>query len=386
MKEELMRRAWISGILMALCALPASAQIGRSVSVPSGTPEDKALNEIYSASDPAKKIPLLDAFTAQFGKGDFLLLADQLYANAYLDQKDYDKALEYGEKALALDADDLSMAVAMVRAAEGKGDAQKLFDNGERALAIVDRYTAAPAPEGVTPEAWKKQQEEALTAAKSNIEYIQYAMFTQAYTVADSAAKAALFERYVHAFPDSPYTPNAWEALAGAYQQAQNYPKMFDTAQKFLVKDPNNPGMLIMLADYWSEKGQQLDTAAADAQKAIDALAKAQKPEQTSDADWQQQVALQKGIAYSAIGEVDVNKGRNAQAVAAFKQANPLLKQNNYYYGRNLYRLGFTLAKMQNIPEAKSVLAEAVSVNSPYRSLAQQTLTKIGGAAPAKHH
>jgi tetratricopeptide (TPR) repeat protein len=381
-----MRRTWILGVFIAVCALPARAQIGKSVSVPAGTPEDKALTEIYAASDPAQKIALLDKFAADFGKGDLLLLADEMYTSTYLEQKDYDKALEYGEKTMVLDPDDMGTAVAMVRAADGKGDAQKVFDNGERVEGIISRYTAAPPPEGVTTDAWKKQQADTLAGVKNEIDYIEYAMFTQAYKVANAAAKAALFERYIAAFPDSPYAPNAWTSLAAAYQQAQSYPKMTETSQKILAKDPNNVEILLMLADYWSEHGQQLDAAGGDAQKALDALAKAQKPAETSDADWQQQVSLQKGIAYSAIGQVNVNKGRNAQAVAAFKQANPLLKTDNYYYGRNLYRLGFTLAKMQQIPEAKSVLSQAVSVNSPYRSLAQQTLDKIGGAAPSAHH
>ena len=109
------------------------------------------------------------------------------------------------------------------------------------------------------------------------------------------------------------------------------------------------------------------------------------KPNNVSDDQWQQQVSIEKGIAYSSLGEVYVVKGRNAPAVDAFKQANPLLKSNAFYYGRNLYRLGFTLAKMQRIPEARTVLTQAVSVNSPYRSRAQETLDKISGAAARTH-
>jgi len=66
--------------------------------------------------------------------------------------------------------------------------------------------------------------------------------------------------------------------------------------------------------------------------------------------------------------------------VDAFKQASPLLKSDAFSYGRNLYRLGFTLAKMQRTPEARTVLTEAVSVNSPYKAKAQETLNKIGGS------
>jgi tetratricopeptide (TPR) repeat protein len=157
---------------------------------------------------------------------------------------------------------------------------------------------------------------------------------------------------------------------------------MLDTAQQVLTKDPSNVSMLLLLADYYSGEGKQLHDAAADAQKALDALASAVKPTQTSQTDWDKQIALQKGIVYSALGQIDVVLGKNGQAVEAFKQANPLLESNNYYYARNLYRLGFTLAKMQQTPEARKYLEEAVKINGPFCALAQQTLAKINGSAP----
>jgi tetratricopeptide (TPR) repeat protein len=154
---------------------------------------------------------------------------------------------------------------------------------------------------------------------------------------------------------------------------------MLEVAQKNLEADPNDISMLVLLADYWSDSGQQLDKAAANAQKALDLVAKAQKPENVTDEQWQRQISIQKGLAYTSLGEVYVVKTQNPQAVEAFKQASPLLKSDTFSYARNLYRLGFTLAKMQRIPEARVVLAEVVSLNTPYKARAQETLDKIGG-------
>jgi len=142
--------------------------------------------------------------------------------------------------------------------------------------------------------------------------------------------------------------------------------------------------MLLLLSDNWSDKGEQLDKAADYAKKALALLPKAVKPENVTDEQWQQQVALQKGIALSSLGEVYVNQNQNAPAVDSFKQASPLLKSNTVTYARNLYRLGFTLAKMQRTAEARTVLTEAVSINSPYRAQAQETLDKIGSASGRK--
>lgn len=359
----------------------AEAQIGKSVQVQAGTPEDKALGDIYAATDPAQKVALLDQFMAEFGQGDLALLGDQLYVSAYLAEKNYDKAFQYGEKVFALDPDNLPTAVDLVRGAQEKGDLDKLYGYGERVSAILARYKALPAPAGTPAASWEQTKADNLAKVKEDVAYIQYAMYATTQQLPDPARRAALLERFVAAFPDSSFAENAQALTAASYQQAQQYGKMLDFAQKALARDPNNIGMLLLLADYWSEKGEQLDQAEQSAKKALDLLAQAKKPEQLSDEEWQQRIALQKGLAYSSLGQIYVNRNRNAQAVEAFKQASPLLKSDAANYGRNLYRLGFTLAKMQRIPEAREVLTEAVSVDSPYRPLAQETLAKIGTGA-----
>ena len=375
-----MKRILISAAVWVSLAATAMAQIGKAVPVAAGTDEDKALTEIYAAPDGPEKVALIDKFMASYGKGDFELLADQLYVQTYLAQKNYAKVFEYGDKVLALDPSSLATAISMGRAAAETGDTSRLYAVGEKVSAIIASYKASPAPEGTPADQWAEIKDTHVKNAQDDVNYVQYSMIQAAYKTQDGAARAALFQRYVAAFPDSPYTAAARDQIATAYQQAQNIPKMIESAQNALTADPNDVSMLILLADYWSDNNQQLDKAAAYAQKALDALQHAKKPDNVTDDQWQQQLSLEKGIAYSSIGEVNVVKGRNPAAVDAFKQAKPLLKANNYYYGRNLYRLGFTLAKMQRLPEARVVLAEAVTVNSPYKARAQETLDKIGGA------
>jgi tetratricopeptide (TPR) repeat protein len=372
--------------LFASFATTAGAQIGKPVSVAAGTDEDKALSAIYAAPDGPEKIALLDKFMTDFGKGDLELLGDQLYEQSYLAQKNYAKVYEYGEKALKLDPDNFSTVVNMIHAADEQGDTQKLFSYGEKAAAIITRFKTAPPPAGTSEAQWPGQRRQALADAQPDVTYILTAMVNAALKTTNATARAALLERYVAAYPDSPYAPTARDQIAFAYQQAQLSAKMLDAAQKNLEADPNDVSMLVMLADYWSDSGQQLDKAAADAQKALDILAKAQKPENMTDEQWERQVSIQRGLAYSSLGEVYVTKTQNPQAVEAFKQAGPLLKSDTFSYARNQYRLGFTLAKMQRNDEARVVLKEVVSLNTPYKARAQETLDKIGGGAKKPAH
>jgi len=369
--------------LVMVAAGSATAQIGKSVSVAAGTPEDKALTDIYAATDGPDKIALLDKFMADYGKGDLELLGDQLYVQSYLAQKNYAKVYEYGDKVLALDPDSFSTAVLMVHAAEEQGDSAKLFAVCQKVADIIKRYKSAPPPEGTSAETWNAQREMFLKTVEGDVGYVQYALLNAAYKTTDAAARAALLEGYAATFPDSTYTVSAREQTAIAYQQAQNSPKMLAAAQSLLASNPDDISMLILLADTWCNDTAHLDKAATYAQHALDLLAQAKKPDNVDDAQWQKQVALQKGLAYSSLGEVNVNKNRNPQAIDAFKQAAPLLKSDTFSYAQNQYRLGFTLAKMQRIPEARVVLTEVIGLNSPYKSRAMDTLNKIGGPVTA---
>jgi hypothetical protein len=71
-----MKRIAFIFTLILLAATASRAQIGKSVAVTAGTPEDKALAEIYAAPDGPEKVALLDKFMADYGKGDLELLGE----------------------------------------------------------------------------------------------------------------------------------------------------------------------------------------------------------------------------------------------------------------------------------------------------------------------
>jgi tetratricopeptide (TPR) repeat protein len=372
-------------VLLVLAARPANGQtIGKFVPIPAGSDADHALTEINAATDPAQKLALIDKFSSSLGQGDMAIIADDLYVNYYISQKNYDKAFEYGDKLFALDPDNFANAVNMVRAASEKGDTDKLMAYGEKVPGILQRFKATPAPEGVEADTWQRQLKDTLENNKDNITYIEQAMFLGFYRITNAAKRAASLTRFAQLFPDSQFANQALGVAATSYQQAQNVPKMLEVANGVLAKDPNNVGMLLLLSDYYSEKGEQLDKAEANAKKAITLLGTAQKPEGVTDEQWQQQVSLQKGLALSALGQVNIEKKDNEQAVQNFKAAAPLLKVDEGSYGRNQYRLGFALLNLKRNAEAKDAFAQSASVNSAYKALAQAKLKTFDTAAKKK--
>jgi tetratricopeptide (TPR) repeat protein len=382
------RNRWLIGTLLLLgCAAnrAVAQQIGKFVPIQAGTEADHVLTEISAATDPAQKLALIDQFAAGSGKeGDYPLLVNGLYVDYYIAQKSYDKAFEYGDKLFALDPDSFQNAMNMIRAASEKGDADRLISYGEKTQGILQRCKDSPVPARSSAELWNQQKAQTLESNKEGIAYIERAVFSGVYQAKDAGKRAALLARFAQIFPDSPYANQALGVAATAYQQAQNAPKMLEVANGLLAKDPNNLGMLLLLSDYYSEKGEQLDKAEAYAKKAVSVLETAKKPEEMTDDQSKQQSGLQKGLALSSLGQVNIQKKDNAQAVMNFRAAAPLLKPDDGSYARNQYRLGFALLNLKKNAEAKEAFTQAASVNSPYKALAQEKLKAAAGSAPAK--
>ncbi len=363
-REKVLVGAFLFLMYLACAGYPARGQIGKFVPIPANSDADHALTEINATTDPAQKLALIDKFAAG-AQGDMVIVADDQYVNYYIAAKNYDKALEYGDKLFALDPDSFSNAVNMVRAAQGKGDVNRMFSYGEKTAQILQRYKEQAAPDGMKQETWDSQKAQTLQDVRETVTYVQQLLFEGAYRTADAAKRAALLVRFAQLFPDSPFANQALGVAAASYRQTQNTAKMLSVAN-------------------YSEKGEQLDKAESYAKKSVSLLETAKKPDGATDEQWQQQSALQKGLALSALGQVNIEKKNNAQAVDNFKAAAPLLKSDEGSYARNQYRLGFALLNLKRVPEAKAAFTDAASVNSPYKALAQEKLKALPGTAANK--
>src|SRR5260370_36268812 len=128
-REKVLVGAFLFVMGVACAAYPARAQqIGKFVPIPANSDADHALTEINATTDPAQKLVLIDKFAAG-AQGDMVIVADDQYVNYYIAAKNYDQALEYGDKLFALDPDSCSNAVHMVRPAQSKGHVNRMFSD-----------------------------------------------------------------------------------------------------------------------------------------------------------------------------------------------------------------------------------------------------------------
>src|SRR5258705_3299035 len=158
---------------------------------------------------------------------------------------------------------------------------------------------AQPAAQPVAPAAQQAQpsvqpaQPAAPPQKKEIKDPAEYNAYVGAVQQADAAAKVSGLEAFLSQYPNSVMKEDALELLMGAYQQTNNAAKMNDAAQRLLQANPNNLRALALMAyskhaaaEANQNPQQNLAEAAQYAERGLQALKTAAKPEGMSDADF----------------------------------------------------------------------------------------------------
>src|SRR3984893_9811492 len=200
----------------------------------------------------------------------------------------------------------------------------------------------AAAPPAQQPQQQPAQgQRAAPTQAPVIKDPAEYNAYVGAVQQTDPTAKISGLEAFLTQYPNSVMKNQALEILMGTYQQAGNQQKTIDTATKLVAADPNNVRALALLAYFKRLQAQGGDPNAkqllADAKKygqlGLDALPKFNKPEGTSDADFQKMKDQMSGIFNAAVGIAALQDKDYATAQKSLKvaaDANPQDFSNVY--------------------------------------------------------
>ena len=138
------------------------------------------------------------------------------------------------------------------------------------------------------------QQPQAQQQKKEIKDPAEYNAYVGAVQQADAAAKISGLEAFLSQYPNSVMKEDALELLMGAYQQTNNAAKMNEAAQRLLQANPNNLRALALMA--YSKRAaaeanqnpqQNLAEAAQYAERGLQALKTATKPEGMSDVDFE---------------------------------------------------------------------------------------------------
>ena len=151
----------------------------------------------------------------------------------------------------------------------------------------------------------------------------EYAKYNAANTATTPAAKAAAFEDYLKAYPNSAVKSDVLQQLLFAYSQANNTAATLDAADRLLQVDPNNLRALTFEVYLRRADADKLTDPAAK-QAALDKVAtyaqtglNATKPKDMSDADFDTLKKAAMPTFQSSVADDDLAKKDNAGAIAA---------------------------------------------------------------------
>jgi tetratricopeptide (TPR) repeat protein len=365
-------------VIVLFSLAQAAAQVDKIV-IPAGTPEDHDLQAISNEPDAAKKLALYQDFVQKYSSSPpAVAYGDWQISQAYQAAGDLNKALEYGDKALAGAPRNLDILVSQASIAQQVKDNAKLMDYAAKGGAVCISIEKQTKPGGMSDDDFKRQVAEDKSAAKNNCDFLESSGFNVIASENDAKIRMAYIEAYSAAFPDSKFQDQVsnYAMYTLGPGQLNDQARLFAYGEKALAANPNSlPALLLLAGSYVDDpKPGSVAKAIAYSQKAI-TVANADAP----DADKSRRISA--GAAHSIVGYGYLKQDKTAAAIPELKSAVALLKgQDDQQYSVALYRLGFAYAKLNKVTEARDVLTEAVKIPGPVQAMSQDLLTKVNAA------
>jgi tetratricopeptide (TPR) repeat protein len=375
MSGAALARLLLSALLLTV---PAFAQLEK-ITIPAGTPEDKALQEISNEPDAQKKLAMYEDFARNFSSNAMAVAyGNWQISQSYQTSGDLEKALSYGDRALAARPDDLDVLVSQTNIAQQMKNSSKVLDYATHGGKAYNTALQRPKPEDVTDEQYASHLAEAKESNKSSYEFLETAAFNAIVDEKDAKTRMTYIERFTPAFPASRFDESVAQYAMFTLGQLNDSARLFSYGEKALATNPNSMPTMLLLANAYVEDTRpgSLAKAVTYSQKVI-ALAKAD----ASDADKSRR--LSGGVAHSTLGYAYAKQDKAAAAIPELRAAAALLKgQDDAAYATALYRLGWAYGKTNKIAEAKAVLEEAVKIPGPLQAPSRDLLNKVNAARP----
>jgi hypothetical protein len=239
---------------------------------------------------------------------------------------------------------------------------------------------ATPAPAGQPAPAQQKKE------IKDPAEYNAYVGAVQQQ---DPNAKISGLEAFLQTYPNSVMKEDALELLMAAYEQAGNGAKMQETANRVLQANPNNLRALALLAfnarraaEAGQNPQQNLAQGAQYAERGLQALQTAPKPEGMSDADFQK-LKTQTSVIFNGVAGMNALQTKNFQVAQERLQAAVDAAPNDL---RDVYPLALAYLTAPKPEDVKGLWYIARAANLAAGSPAQAQIQAFGKSRYTKYH
>jgi tetratricopeptide (TPR) repeat protein len=365
-------------LLFVVLILSLTAFSQTKITIPAGTPEDKALTEISQEADNSKRISMLEDFVQKYASNP----AAVAYGNWQLSQQftasDPAKALTYGDKALAAMPEVLDILQSQTDLAQQSKNYTKVVEYATRGAVIIEGLAKQPRPEGFDEESWKSNQQREREQAQPIYDYMATAAYNAMAAEPDPKKRVTEIERFIEAFKGSILIENANLLAVATFQEMNDLPKLVSFGEKALAADPKNASLLTLMANAFAEdqKGTELAKADTYARKAIELIKADQAAPEANR-------IVTEGFAHQVLGYSLLRQDKTPAAIAELKTAVAMLQSDSPKLSIALYRLGFAYAKANQVANAKETLTRATEVDGPFKDAAKDLLAKVNAAPKA---
>lgn len=373
-----MRREWLLFFLITACFKLAEGQVA-NIKIPAGSPQEKAFQAASAENDPQKRMALLQSALQQFASdSETVTYAEWQIAQQYLDQGDLAKAVDYGQKAVAGQPNNLDILVFVAGVAQKAKNHDLIMDCAGRGGVAFNGIANQPKPEGMSAELFQYRVKQDQDPVRQQYEYLEATALNAMVDEQDNAKRMAYVEKYIVSFPNSRFQDQVTQMALDSLVKFKDPARMNSFSQKLLSANPNSVSTLVLLSSAYADSPETGSVAKADgyARKAVE-LGKAQTSPDPNQ-------VLYNGLAHSALGYALLKEEKSSLAIPELKTACDLLKDNPDAHSAAMYRLGFAYAKTPgHLAEAKTTLTELAAIQGPYQQPARDLLARVQAASKA---
>jgi len=385
--RKLSQAALMTGFFVG--ALPLAAQtpcVG--LSVVANTPEDALMLAVNGADKTEDQVAALEKFAQEHADSKFMPCVYEYLTSTNVKLNNFDKAIENGEKGVAVNYLDLNLAINLLKAYVGAAKpSDAAFDIIAKAPDLIKKELTPSKPAGISDADWQKMQEEAAGSAKDDRAFMEYAFFQLLPRVSDANKRVQYLDSFMQAYRDTTNMGQVNFQYFIAYKMLGNTAKVEEYGEKAIAADPTNIAALNFVADDYASRQTNLDKASTYAKKALDLASAMKKPEGVSDQQFKTEQNSLLGLAHLTQGYVAYQRAaktkRFAPAIQEFKTAVDLLGSNPEYQGKALYFLGYAYEAEYppNHRLAIDALTRASALQSTFAAPSRDLLAKVKKAA-----
>jgi tetratricopeptide (TPR) repeat protein len=365
-------------VVLAILLLSVSLHAQQNnLTFPAGSPEDQALQAISAEADAQKKPAMYEDFLQKFSANpQAVAYGNWQLSQYYQTTGDLQKALDYGDKALASAPGNFDILVSQATIAQAAKDNGKIVQYCVQGAEAYSKIGKEPKPDGMSDQEFTASVDEQKQSAKNSYDFFEPTAVNAIAGETDAHKRVSEIELFTPAFPNSTFEDQITSFAMLAFSQLKDTARLISYGEKSLTTNPNSLPVLLLLANTYVDdpKPGSVAKAVTYAQKAI-AVAKADAP----DSDRTRKISA--GAAHSTLGYAYMKQDKTLASIPELKSACALLKGlDDQSYAAAMYRLGFAYAKLSKLTEAREVLMEAVKITGPLQPMSQDLLTKVNTA------